>query len=173
MLSSLLSQLCTALQNVPGSLKSLYAKCENGLEKASEQQLIVALLKCAGEYTSTYLVIDALDECPKDGDERKELLTTIGALHEQQHSNIKFFLTSRPEHDIKTSLLSLAGLTHISIQGSEVELDIALYIRNQIATDPKLVKWSDIVKVTIIKELASGAHGMYMSQQIQYIRLLI
>lgn len=79
MLSSLLCQLCSAVHNIPEDLLKLYQRCKNGREKPCVSDLMVALSNLAAEFGSTYIILDALDECPR-GEERTELLNQLEVL---------------------------------------------------------------------------------------------
>jgi len=105
------------------------------------------------------IVIDALDECPKDG-ERGELLDAISDIKSRLMDNFHTLVTSRREPDIEAVLLPLVTTPAISLQGSHVDMDIQAHISHQLATDPKLKKWSPEIKLEIEHALTTGANGM-------------
>ena len=106
-----------------------------------------------------FIVIDALDECPK-GYERGELLQLIRDIKSWSLPNLHLLSTSRQEPDIEDELTPLLTSAAIPIQGSEVESDIKLYIASELATDSKLRKWPSNIRVEIANTLAAGANGM-------------
>lgn len=69
-------------------------------------------------------------------------------------------VTSRPESDISAGLGPLANFKSIPIQGSQVDSDIGLYIKAQLAEDTKLKMWPEAVKAEIEETLKTGANGM-------------
>jgi hypothetical protein len=120
-------------------LKTLYKRCIEGKHQADLQDLtaILRLFAVADELDDLFIVVDALDECPKDdGKElRNELLDLITEIKSWSSSNIHLLVTSRLEYDIKEKLAPLLTAPAISIQGSEVEGDIKKHIKDQLATE--------------------------------------
>jgi ankyrin repeat domain-containing protein 50 len=159
LVSSLIAQLCNKVVDLPEQLKELYKRCNNGQQKTSIRELNAALSLIMKDFEDVFIVIDALDECAKSG-ERGELLTLIEEIHAWSLSKIHLLVTSRPEPDIKAVLMPLVKSQAISIQGSQVESDINLHTRSQLAADPKLKKLSSEVKAEIEKTLTAGAKGM-------------
>jgi hypothetical protein len=79
LVSSLLTQLCHKLDNLPEQLKELYKRCNYGQQKAAIRDLGAMLSLTLKNLKDVFVVIDALDECPKDG-EREDLLKLIGEI---------------------------------------------------------------------------------------------
>ncbi|KAJ3078417.1 hypothetical protein HK100_010736, partial [Physocladia obscura] len=74
------------------------------------------------------LIIDALDECGKQGDlNRQYLLTTIGEDCKNLPSNIRLFVTSRPESDI-VSILEKIDTKELSTSDYFNLLDIKIFV---------------------------------------------
>jgi trehalose-6-phosphatase len=117
------------------------------------------LWKVVEEFDHVFIVIDALDECPKN-ERREQLLAVITDIHSRSLDNIHVLVTSRREPDIEETLLPLLRTPAISLQGSHVDLDIKLHISSQLSTDLKLKKWPDEIKAEIESALISGANGM-------------
>lgn len=115
--------------------------------------------KVVEELDHVFVVIDALDECPKN-EGREQLLVVITDIHSRSLDNLHVMVTSRREPDIEEALLPLLKTPAISLQGSQVDLDIRLHISSQLSTDPKLKKWPDETKAEIESALTSGANGM-------------
>lgn len=163
-LSSLISQLCRQIVNIPEKLKELYKSCNAGKHTAAIQDLnaVLAHFAIIEDIDDVFIVTDALDECPNNGEEelRGELLKLIIEIKAWSKSKIHFLITSRPESDIQTALTPLLATEAIHIQGSYVDSDIKLYISSQLSTDPKLMKWPSEVKEQIEKTLTAGADGM-------------
>jgi hypothetical protein len=68
-------------------------------------------------------------------------------------SKIHLLVTSRWEPDINEKLAPLLTAPAISIEGSGMDGDIKKHIKNQLATDPKLMGWSDDLKAHIKRTL--------------------
>ncbi|KAJ3100160.1 hypothetical protein HK100_004766, partial [Physocladia obscura] len=74
------------------------------------------------------LIIDALDECGKQGDlNRQYLLTTIGEDCKNLPANIRLFVTSRPESDI-VSILEKIDTKELSTSDYFNLLDIQIFV---------------------------------------------
>lgn len=157
LLSSLIVQLCNKLVDLPEKLKNLHKKREK--DRPSMQELKVALSWMMSGLEDVFMVIDALDECPKNS-EREVLLELIGEIKSWSPSNLHLLATSRQEPDIKEALEPLLTSLEIPIEGSGVGHDIKLHITHQLATDPKLKRWSSDVKSEIENTLVTRANGM-------------
>lgn len=142
----------------------MYKKCIDGKQGASIHDLKVVLLlfTVIKELHDVFIVVDALDECLRNGKRefRAELLDLIREIKAWSPSNIHFLVTSRPEQDIKETLAPLLTNWVVSVQGPQVESDIKLHISSQLSTDLKLQKWPSEEKAEIEKTLAAGANGM-------------
>lgn len=157
--SSLVAQLCTQISILPTHIKQLYKRCSYGKLQRSLGDLKEMLFKVMEELDNVFTIIDALDECPKNG-EREQLLLAISDIKSKSLANLHVLVTSRREPDIEEALLPLLTIPAIPLQGSQVDLDIKLHISWQLATDPKLKKWSNEVKAEIENTLINGANGM-------------
>ncbi|TVY35584.1 hypothetical protein LSUB1_G005613 [Lachnellula subtilissima] len=161
LLSSLLAQLCSKAACLPEQMTEWYKKCGHNQHSASVKELSDALSMMMSEFDDqVFLVIDALDEFARIG-ERGELLTLLEDIHSWSLPKVHLIVTSRPEPDINAVLMPLSKLEAISIQGSQVQSDISLHIRSQLAEDPKLKKWPSEVKEDIEKALSARAGGMF------------
>jgi len=163
-LSSLISQLCIGSEEIPAQLEMLYEKCGNGRYPPPVRDLISVINAFATleKIDDIYIVLDALDECPKTGpeDQRAELLGALAVIQHIPHSNIHLLVTSRQEIDIERSILPHLTVPSLSIQDAGVTADIRKYIKSQLISDPKLNSWSEDVKYNIEHALTEGASGM-------------
>ena len=125
------------------------------------QQLIVEPLQETG--VSTVIVIDALDEC-KDEEPSSAILSVLGRVI-KEISEVKFFITGRPEPRIKTGFrLSLpvdsadVFVLH-DVHPSLIENDIRLFLKHellQLAERRKLGNWPLDEHVDLLCERAAG-----------------
>lgn len=110
-----------------------------------------------------YLIIDALDECPNDSgipSSREKVLGLVRELVKLRYSNLRLFVTSRPEFDIRTVLEPLAA-HHLSLHDeSGQKLDIDLYVSSVVHSDKRMKKWRDDDKAMVIQKLTEKADGM-------------
>ncbi|CAE6540796.1 unnamed protein product, partial [Rhizoctonia solani] len=115
---------------------------------------------------NTVIIIDALDECENYGGV-KTLLNTLF-----QHTSslpVKFFITSRPEPDLRDAILSQStgkrDVFHLhDIEQSIVQADIELYLREELAFMSPAE-----YQIKRLSELA-GALFIYAATVVRYIR---
>jgi hypothetical protein len=158
-LSSVVAQLYSHLTTFPPHIRQLYERCNHGKLRPGLEELTGMLCEVIQSLDHVFVVIDALDECPK-GQERDSLLTVLSNLKSSSLYNLHILVTSRHEPDIEENLAPMLTSQPISLQGSGVDWDIRSHISSVLATDPKLKKWSDDVKQEIEAVLTMGANGM-------------
>ena len=106
-------------------------------ESLQEQmrKFLVEPLRSAG--VSTFIVIDALDEC-KDEDPESAILLVLGEWV-SEIPRVKFFITSRPERHIMSGFRGplLKGATHVfvlhHVEPSTVDKDIHLFFKRELS----------------------------------------
>jgi hypothetical protein len=81
MIRSLVSQLSGSSSSLPGSVRSLYAGCEDGEWPASDQELLQALRDVFAALPSYFIVLDVLNEC-NSTDRLFDVLEEIESWHE-------------------------------------------------------------------------------------------
>ena len=111
----------------------------------------------------SYIIIDALDECPNSGGERAKLTSALKDLKEFGIASLHILVTSRKEADVEKALSPIVTMPPLSIQNTEVDGDIRTYVVNQLGTDPKLSKWPNSIKEEMKRELVERACGMYVT----------
>ncbi|THH05167.1 hypothetical protein EW146_g9973, partial [Bondarzewia mesenterica] len=93
------------------------------------------------ECTVTWVaVVDALDEC-EDPDATKKVLDTI--IHHAPGSDVKFFVTSRPEPNVRAAFDRPTSHSHSvlrlhNVEADIVKADIMLYLEKQLGDIPQL-----------------------------------
>ncbi|KAM3479755.1 hypothetical protein MY8738_005313 [Beauveria namnaoensis] len=164
-LSSVISQLCSQSKVFPAQLKDLYERCGSLHGPPSVGDLISTLSAFAAleKVEHIYIIMDALDECPRTGheDQRAELLEAVKAIQHISPSKIHFLVTSRQELDIEESITTHLTVAAYSIQDSGVTADIGEYINSQLASDRRLNSWSEDIKKEIESVLTRRAGGMF------------
>lgn len=104
-----------------------------------------------------YVIFDALDECT----DRDTLLPLVRELAVSPQYTACMLATSRRELDIEQYLKPVVHI-EMDVQSAQVDNDISVYVRDQLATDIKLQKWPAAVKKDIVEELMKKADGMYV-----------
>jgi ankyrin repeat domain-containing protein 50 len=154
-----LAQLVNQKQEIPDSLQSLHNGYQHGQPPTADlKRVLQSVLKLSGQ---TFIIADALDECPSNGTERMELCALLTEFSRWALPNLHILVTSRKEPDINEALSALVTFPPICIQSKQVDADIRLHVRNELANDPKLKKWSLQIKKEIENTLVEGADGMY------------
>ncbi len=167
LLTSLLLQLVDGSDHCRGLLSHLHKTCRDRSEQPSEAALAQCLknmLDLPGQ-PPTYIVIDALDECPnKTGtpSARGKVLNFVEDLVKSDHSNLFICITSRPEQDITTILNPLTFPSRRVSLHEEVgqREDINAYIRSFIQNDKAMRGWRTEDKEFVINVLSERANGM-------------
>ena len=125
------------------------------------EKFIVEPLRKTG--VSTVIVIDALDEC-KDEEPSSAILSVLGRFVEEI-SEVKFFITGRPEPRIKTGfrLPLLADSTDVfvlhEVPPSLIENDIRIFLNHellQLAKRHELKDWPLDEHIDLLCERAAG-----------------
>ena len=166
LLSSLLVQLCARSNPCYEILSRFYSVYDNGSCLPDVQ----ALTKCLKDMLSlpgqpvTYLIVDALDECPDTSgvvSPRERVINLIEDLVELEIESLRICVTSRPEADLLDALLPLASHT-VSLHDEDGQKqDINNYITSVVRSDRKMRKWRAEDKKLVIDTLSQRADGMY------------
>ena len=164
---SLLAQLSTQSTSCCDILSHLYSGHGNGAQQPNDD----ALKRCLIEMLTvqdphpTYLIIDALDECPDTSEvpsPRNRILQLLGELTDLRIPTLRICVTSRPEFDIRDYLEPLTSRQVSLHDQSGHKQDIAGYIRYVVysKSEPHMRRWRKEDKEFVIKTLSERAGGM-------------
>jgi hypothetical protein len=165
LVSSLLVQLCNQTDGYYSVLSDFYKKHDSGEQQASDNKLLQCLNQMLElkEQPTVYIIIDALDECPRTTSipsPRDEVLDLVEELVSSRLSNLRICVTSRPEADISPILNPLV-FRSISIHGEHGQLqDIAEYIKSVVNTDREMRRWKARDRELVIDTLTEKSDGM-------------
>lgn len=117
------------------------------------KQILEALVSCR---SSLVIAIDGLDECEEY--ERSKILSFVLDVSKQcsPEQDLKFFLTSRREEDIRLSLHSAFSL---NIEPEYVEGDIRAYVKLQTAKLGRKFEFNKAKECEIAKEVLTRPKG--------------
>jgi hypothetical protein len=110
LLPSLLIQLSARSDPCCDILSQLYSKHDHGVRKPSDRTMIDCLkdMLSLEAQRPTYIIMDALDECPVAStippSPRERVLELVEELVGLHLPNLRICVTSRPEHDIQVVL---------------------------------------------------------------------
>jgi hypothetical protein len=164
LLSSFLVQICGQSDPCCDILGGLYSRHDKG----SKQPSVDALKKCLEDMLKfegqvpTYLVIDAVDECPDRGipSTRGNVLELLQQLVNLHLPNLHLCITSRPEMDIQTALNPLASTCICLHDQSGQSKDIVDYVTWVVHSDGKMKNWREEDRELVIESLSARARGM-------------
>ena len=167
LLTSLLSQLVDKSDRCWDLLSQLHKRCGDGSEQPSD----AALAQCLKNMVDfpgqlpTYIVIDALDECPNNigtPSAREKVLNFVEDLVESKHPNLSICITSRPEQDITAILNPITSPSRrVSLHEEAGQReDIDSYVRSFVQNDRAMRRWRSEDKELVISVLSERANGM-------------
>ena len=159
-LSSVLAQLCSQCSVLPDGVRRLHQRCNDGNQRPTSKDLLTALIASLEGFEDAFVVADALDECPKDNDEREELLNILKIIHGWANSSLHLLITSRRETDIESAIAPLLCLPAISIGDAQVDTDIRIYVKSELEALSKQKKWPRDLVIEVEETLVRGATGM-------------
>ncbi|KAI0264856.1 hypothetical protein BC834DRAFT_970425 [Gloeopeniophorella convolvens] len=164
LLSSLLVDLSTQLNESDNLLRNLYSKCKNGSRKPDADDLIRCLEEMLVRSDGIkYIVVDALDEMPNYGvsSSRAKTLELVSKLVGLGRSDLRICITSRPEGDIGQVLRPLTCRQVVTDQEKGHRDDIARLIRSVVESNRKMQVWGEAIKEEVIQVLSEKADGMF------------
>ena len=165
LLPSLLIQLSARSDPCCNILSRLYSSHDRGVRKPSDRTMVECLkeMLIAEAQGPTYIVMDALDECPITStipSPREEVLEFVEELVRLHLPNVHICVTSRPEHDIQAVLQDLTQRAVSLHDESGQQEDIVNYVTSFVRSDRKVRRWREEDKDLVIKILSEKADGM-------------
>lgn len=164
MLASLAKQLCSRRPDTPQVIKSLGEYKEKG-QRPDTKALGATLTTVARGFSTVYIVIDALDECPSQEGERKRLLNSLRQIMAAAPANLHVFCTSRKEADIELAMSNLlpppikVAIIDLTVRRNVLDHDIGLFIDSTLASD-EYCSWPETIRAEARKSLIEKADGM-------------
>ena len=142
---------------MPKVLVSLYASCGHGHQEPTLDDLHKTLQKILHGFSSTFIILDALDECT----EREKILNWIQTFILEKDINLGLHLivTSRPEKEISDQFKSHHYIDLVEESG---EHDLTAYLDYQLQNDSVLQKWKFDIQEEIKSTLLKKSDGMYV-----------
>ncbi|KAF3762569.1 hypothetical protein M406DRAFT_263163 [Cryphonectria parasitica EP155] len=163
MLASLVKQLYTGQHGTLQQVKVLAEYMEKHM-RPDTKTLESILLAMAREFSATFVVIDALDECPARNGERKKLLNSLSSISRNMPDTLHILCTSRAEPDIETGMSTVLSppsraAMDLTAHQEGLDHDIRLYI-DSILASAEYSSWPDDVKGEAKASLIKKADGM-------------
>ncbi|KAM5357601.1 hypothetical protein ACJZ2D_016093 [Fusarium nematophilum] len=167
---SVLRQLLLQRESLPDAIVDVYRRYSHSCPTLGTwKSALKGTIQASKE---TYILVDALDECPSLLGERKKLLDFIKGLTDLELPNLHIIATSRKEQDVERALSRLGTCPPLSIQTSVVDEDIQSYVRSEISQDDVMSRWPTALQEEVHRELGSRANGMFRwaSCQLEELR---
>lgn len=162
-LCSVIADICSNRRDTPIALREAYDQANYGQQQPGMKSIIAMLKDVVVGFENIYLIVDALDECPKSTGERGKLLDTIHEIYGWKMDSMHILATSRREVDIEEYFncldSDLGCYAGVGVQGKHVEQDIIKYIRHRLR-HRDYQKWKPALKRDVEIKLASQADGM-------------
>jgi hypothetical protein len=166
LLHSLLIQLSAQSDHCCDTLSRLYSEQDRGTRRPSDGEMVECLKEMfsISAQGTTYIIIDALDECPDTSgttSPREEVLNLVKELVELRLPNLHICATSRPELDIR-SVLEYLTQNRVCLHNETGQRDdIIKYVRSVVYSNDGMRRWRDEDKILVIQTLSEKADGMY------------
>lgn len=150
-LAGLLRQLVQGQTHIPPSTRSL----ERGpVDSISLDQVQSELFFLTSDFFKTFIILDALDECPATDGVRRQLLEFLFSLHHK--ANVNILATSRPDEEIVKSFVNTGNILEIQAN----DQDIRTYTHQRTAYFPAFVLKKSNLRAHIRDEIAKASKGM-------------
>jgi hypothetical protein len=156
MLAALLKQLVQGRPPVMDLIENLQQKHGNNGTNPSLDEVCTALGDIIAHYRTTYIVIDALDECRTDDGTQRQLLSTLRNL--QRGGDVRIMATSRPLPEIVDQF---EGATTLEVRASPQ--DVKRFVAGQMDRLPRFVQRNSALQELIQDKIVEAADGMYVS----------
>lgn len=144
LLCSILLQLCTYPLARQELMRVFSEERSEQISTTEADQLIRALLAA---FDRVYLIIDALDECPKPI-ERRELLASLVCLVASPH--LRCLVSSRPEADIDQAL-GPSTFQGYALSSDDINKDIRLWLEGRFRDEDKFTTdFENLISSTIL-----------------------
>ena len=155
MLRALLLQLSSQLQASHTDLDRLHTAYRAGIP--SSLVLIEYLPRIIQNFHQVYIMLDAIDESPRNGP-RQGVLDALRTMQAWCIPGLHLFVTSRDESDIRDSL-DPSTAHQVKMQNADIDKDITDFISGHFDTDCRLRRLSSY-RDKIQEKLAKRAKGV-------------
>jgi hypothetical protein len=155
MLRAILLQLSVQFQDGEKELEQLRQRSQSSTP--SVEVLLQTLRRFLDMFQNSYIILDALDECPRDRG-REDVLRVIQVMRDWNLPSAHLFVTSRDLFDIRQSLNPSCDCD-LSMKNSGIDKDIFDFVSYQLENDTKLQRWK-VQHSEIQKKLTQGAQGV-------------
>jgi len=154
-LASLLKQLIQRRPSLPEDVTSLYRRHNDERTRPSFNEISRVLHSVVADYSKTFIIIDALDECQASDGDRKRLLSEIFNL--QAKTGASLLTTSRFIPEIEKEF---KGSISLEIRASDE--DVQRYLEGQMFRLASCVMRNTNLQGIIKSSIIKAVDGMYV-----------
>lgn len=153
LLASLLKRLIQRQHTLPNSMKDLYDCYKGKQTRPSFEEISKELQSVIASFSTTFIVIDALDECQVSNGDQTKFLSEI--LRLQNNTGANLFVTSR---FIPHIVEEFHGAPSLEIRASDG--DVKRYLDGQSSRLPSFVRRNLDMQEQIKAEIVKAVDGM-------------
>ncbi|KAL9082809.1 MAG: hypothetical protein Q9165_008768 [Trypethelium subeluteriae] len=165
LLAALLRQLVLGRPDLAAPAVELHNQHSKCGTKPSLNELMQVLEKTCSSYSTTYIVIDALDECSNTNIVRDDLIQKLREL--QAGGNMRLLLTSRDLPEI-TKFFKLDP--RLEVRASDE--DVRCFVASQIPRLPDYIQRSEELKNDVQNKIMESVDGMFLLARLHIDSLL-
>ena len=147
MVRTLLKQILVSLDWIPSNLERVYDDCCSRLKSPDKEFLLRQLLSTAANFSSVYILLDALDECSPG-----TLEETITLIRLFKESGFKVFCTFRPNLIDLGDRLDVPTIHSIGAHDEDIRNYLSIRLTNE-------WRHAKSFREQIIDRLAKNAEG--------------
>ncbi|KAL9096282.1 MAG: hypothetical protein Q9165_001279 [Trypethelium subeluteriae] len=152
LLSTVLKQLVKSRPDIATSIICMRNQRES---KPSLDELMQVLAFTCSLYSTIYIIVDALDECTKQGGARHQLIKRMRDL--QAHGNVRLLFTSRCIPEVTKYFESDPQL---EVRASEE--DVRCFVVGQLPQLPPCIQKSEDLKNDVQTKIVEAVDGMFL-----------
>ncbi|KAJ5244114.1 hypothetical protein N7489_004210 [Penicillium chrysogenum] len=169
LLGNILKQMVRRKHTVPSSVRALYNTHMHTGTRPSINEISEAMhsLSTASDFSSIFIVIDALDECQITDRSRDILLDVVISMQAKRGCNVYLFATSRFIPEI-IEMFNEQPTVEIRAR----ENDVKRYIQGNLTMLPSFVSRSPDLQEEISDAIAKAVDGMFLLAQL-YLNSLV
>ncbi|KAL8719944.1 MAG: hypothetical protein Q9225_003121 [Loekoesia sp. 1 TL-2023] len=160
LISSLLRQLIDMRGSIPEEVRYLYQRHMRQETRATRSEIHNLLRSIISDFSTVYVIVDAVDECSETDRTRSMLLEDLRKLL----PDIRLLFTSRHQYDLEHEF---DCFPRIEIRASDG--DISSYLKDRITEEPRLnrhVQGDPTLLDAILETIVKNANGMFLLAQL-------
>ena len=155
LLAVILKQLVRNRPSIADPVTRLYDLHASRNTRPSLDEIFSALQSVLTSYSTVYVIIDALDECPDKDGTRSQLLAKLRDL--QRKTDLRLMGTSRVIPDI---VREFNGMPTLEIRASDA--DVQQFVAGQIYRLPKCIQRDSQLQGSVQDKIVEAVDGMYV-----------